>query len=238
MIRVDLHTHTHHSLDAVMSPRELVERTAEEGLDRVAVTDHGEIDGALEARALDPDRIIVGEEIRCRCRTEVIGLFLQDRIPDGLSVRETVERIRDQGGLIYAPHPFAYLRSTARRAARALRWADAAEVVNARAFVPGWNRLAASEASRRDLPACGSSDAHFPRELGRASTRLPAFRTVEEFRAVLGEARPVLDRHTGPWLHVASATQKGARLTGRAVSRVAEDLYGRRRALSGGPASG
>ena len=68
-LRVDLHSHTHHSLDAVPSPRELVERAGEAGLDRIAVTDHGEIDGALEARMLDPARVIIGEEIRCRCRT-------------------------------------------------------------------------------------------------------------------------------------------------------------------------
>jgi len=119
-LRVDLHTHTRWSPDAVTTPSELVERAAEVGLDRVAVTDHGEIDGALEARALDPGRVIVGEEIRCACGTELIGLFLEERIPMGLDAREVARRIADQGGVVYAPHPYAYARRPRRKARVAL----------------------------------------------------------------------------------------------------------------------
>src|SRR5690606_18231825 len=109
-LRIDLHAHTRFSPDATMSPRELVDRALDAGLDRIAVTDHGEIEGALEARAYAPAHVIVGEEIRCEGRTELIGLFLTERIPQGLPIEETVERIRAQGGLVYAPHPYAYAR--------------------------------------------------------------------------------------------------------------------------------
>src|SRR5690606_14345848 len=75
-LRVDLHAHTRFSPDAAMSPRELVDRALDAGVDRIAVTDHGEIEGALEARAYAPAHVIVGEEIRCEGKTELIGLFL------------------------------------------------------------------------------------------------------------------------------------------------------------------
>jgi predicted metal-dependent phosphoesterase TrpH len=212
LLRVDLHSHTRHSQDAVTTPAELVERAAEVGLDRVAVTDHGEIAGALEARSLDPSRIIVGEEIRCRCGPEFIGLFLRERVPAGLDPREVAERVADQGGVLYAPHPYAYARRARHRASTALELAEAVEVFNARAFMPAWNRRAGRTARRLGLPRCAGSDAHFPRELGRAYTLMPEFGDASEFRAVLGESRPVLESVTGPWMHLASAALKLGRL--------------------------
>lgn len=211
-IPVDLHAHTRLSPDAVMTPAELVERAAEVGLARVAVTDHGEVDGALEARAIDPGRVIVGEEIRCRCRTELIGLYLRERIPEGLPLEETAERIRDQGGVVYAPHPYAYLLLPAWRAARALAVADAVEVFNSRAFLPVWNRRAVQAAAGARLPVAAASDAHFARELGRAYAVMPYFRGPAELRDALREALPVGRRLGHPALHLASAGLKVARL--------------------------
>src|SRR5689334_6323857 len=109
VLRVDLHSHTWYSGDSLTSPETLVRRARAAGLDRIAVTDHGAIEGAFAARGFDPELVIVGEEIRCGCGTDVIGLFLQELIPVGLSLRETASRIREQGGVVYAPHPFAYL---------------------------------------------------------------------------------------------------------------------------------
>jgi predicted metal-dependent phosphoesterase TrpH len=211
LLRVDLHSHTRYSPDAYTSPAELVERAAEVGLDRVAVTDHGEIEGALEARALDPGRVIVGEEIRCRCGTEFIGLYLKERIPPGLEAREVAERVFDQGGVLYAPHPYAYARRALSRAATALELAEAVEVFNARAFLPLWNRRAGRTGRRLGLPLCAGSDAHFPRELGRAYCVMPEFGSAVEFREAARASRPVLEHVTGPWMHLASAGLKVTR---------------------------
>lgn len=219
-IRADLHTHTHHSLDAFPSPADLVRRAAEVGLDRIAVTDHGSIRGALEARERDPERVIVGEEIRCRCRTEVIGLFLSSHVPDGLRVEEAVDRIRQQGGVVYVPHPFAYLRRPGERARRALALADVVEVVNARAFLPFWNRRADRAADRRELPAGAGSDAHRLRELGRAHVRLPAFRDADGFLEAVDRAEPELLRTTGPEGHLLSVGWKAARMAGGGMARL------------------
>ena len=216
LLRVDLHAHTTYSLDAVTSPGELVERARAAGLDRIAITDHGEIDGALEARALDPSRVIVGEEIRCRCRTELIGLFLSERIPMRLELEEVVERIRDQDGVIYAPHPYAYAWRPLARAARAIGVADILEGFNARAFLPVWNAAAQRASRARQIPLGAGSDAHFGWEIGRAYTEMPHFTCASSFRRVASAARPIGVRVTHPAAHVASAGLRTVRtLSGR-----------------------
>ena len=203
-MRIDLHSHSSVSPDGWLSPVELVETAMAAGLDKVAITDHREIDGALEAFERYPDRVIVGEEIHCKKGVHVIGLFITELIPSGLSVAETVRRIRDQGGLVYVPHPFAYLWRPSMHAQLALAEADVVEVFNSRAFLPFWNRRAAEAASERGLPGAASTDAHFPWEFGRAYTELPEFSDVAEFRLALDKARPVGNRKGSPWLHVGS----------------------------------
>jgi predicted metal-dependent phosphoesterase TrpH len=207
-LRVDLHVHTCWSPDARTTPSDLVERAAEVGLDRVAVTDHGEIEGALRAHALDGRRIIVGEEIRCRGRTEIIGLFLSERVPDGLPLEEAVERIRDQGGLVYAPHPWAYLVRPGRHARRSIAAADIVEVFNSRAFWGRWNRKAGASALRHDRAAAASTDAHFPHELGRAWTEVPAFEGPSQLVEAVRAGRPEGRAIGSPALHAASAAWK------------------------------
>ena len=208
VLRVDLHSHTNCSYDAVTTPCDLVERAREAGLDRIAVTDHGCLEGAWRAREIDSELVIVGEEIRCRCRTEVIGLFLTERIPMRLPMEEVVERIRDQGGVVYAPHPYAYLWKPIARARRAMAVADVVEAFNARAFVPAWNRSASRSATARRIPRGAGSDAHFPLEIGRAFTEMPAYTTAAELLDVLPQARPVGVTVTNPLYFVASTTAK------------------------------
>lgn len=210
-LRVDLHTHTDHSPDAGMSPERLVECARERRLDRVAVTDHDAIEGALRARDAAPELVIVGEEISCRGRVELIGLFLESRIPSGLPVEEAAARIRDQGGVVYAPHPFAYLIGTDRRSRSALEVADVVEAVNARAFWPDWNRRSGEAVRRTGLPGAAGSDAHFAGEVGRAYTLLPEFRTAAEFLSAVREAESVLRTRTTPLLHVASMAVRAFR---------------------------
>lgn len=216
-VRVDLHTHTHYSLDARMSPATLVARARTRGIDRIAVTDHNAIDGAREAHALDPDRVIVGEEVRCEGFIDIIGLFLTELIPAGLPVETVAQRIRAQGGVVYAPHPFAYPVGTRSRAAAALAVADVVEVVNARAFLPWWNRRAARAASQRGLPGAAGSDAHFPAEIGWCYAEMPSFTGAQEFLDAVRRATLVQRRVRGPLFHVASL---GLELTRRAYRRL------------------
>ena len=217
-MRIDLHCHSSVSPDGWLSPTELVERAVAAGLDKVAITDHREIDGAIEAHKRYPQRVIVGEEIHCKKGTHIIGLFLSDLIPSALTVEETVRRVRDQGGLVYAPHPFAYAWDADRHAELALDGADVVEVFNSRAFLPVWNRRAAEAASARGLPGAASTDAHFPWEFGRAFTELPSFSDSAGFRSAVEQARPVGRKIGSPWLHVASKLIAEARSVSTAIA--------------------
>ncbi len=221
VVKVDLHSHTRYSRDSVMAPAQLVARARAVGLHRIAVTDHNTIDGARAASAIDPSLIIIGEEIDTRERTHLIGLFLHERIPPGLPVRETAERIRAQGGVVYAPHPYAYLTEPARHAEEAIGVADLVEVFNSRAFLGLWNGRALRAAESRQLPAAAGSDSHFPREIGAAWTELPEFHTADEFRQSLRLARAVGRRTQSPFVHVASAAIQMAK-------GIAERAHGRR----------
>jgi predicted metal-dependent phosphoesterase TrpH len=175
-----------------------------QGLDKIAITDHETIDGALVAHRRHPDRVVVGEEINCSCGTHLIGLFLLEHVPSGLSIETTADLIRQQGGVVYAPHPFAYITRSVERAKRLIAASDMVEVFNSRAFLPPWNNRAATLAHERALPVAASSDAHFPWEIGRAYTDLPYFDTADEFRESMPHARPIGIRTGSPWLHVGS----------------------------------
>jgi hypothetical protein len=210
-IRVDLHAHTRRSPDAWTPPADFVRRAAAAGLDRIAVTDHGRLDGAREAAAADPTRVIVGLEVRCREAVDLIGLFVHEEIADHVPAAEAAAAIHAQGGVVYAPHPFAYRTRAVERATLVLSVADVVEVFNARAFLPMWNRRARGAAAERGLPGFASSDAHFPWEIGRAWTELPAFDGATSFLAAAREARPVGRRLGSPLLHVASIALSLAR---------------------------
>ncbi|MGH7504452.1 MAG: PHP-associated domain-containing protein [Longimicrobiales bacterium] len=211
MIRIDLHAHTRYSPDSTMTPAELVERARGVGLDRIAVTDHNGMDGAFEAWSLDPQLVIRGEEVDCADGTDIIGLFMTEPIPRGLPVEEVAARIRDQGGVVYAPHPFAYVRRQMKRALQALQVADVVEVFNARAFVGAWNRRAARAAHALGLPAAASTDAHFAHEIGNAYTELPAFSSGPQLRESLRSARAVGVRTVHPFIHARSLTTEALR---------------------------
>jgi predicted metal-dependent phosphoesterase TrpH len=210
-LKVDLHSHTWYSADSLTSPERLIARARAAQLDRIAVTDHDAIDGALEAHARAPDLVIVGEEIRCACLTEVIGLFLQSWIPGGMSLEETAAAIREQNGVVFIPHPFAYLRGGAEKAAKALPYADIVEVFNSRAFYPDWNRKAKEQAARREIPEAACSDSHFPWEFGRAYTEMPYFNDAQSFLAAAANARAVAVRKANPLIHCASISIHAAR---------------------------
>ncbi len=226
IVRVDLHAHTDCSPDATMAPADFVERAMSAGLDRVAITDHNEIDGALEAKSRYPEQVIVGEEITCRCGTHIIGLFLSRRVPDGRSAEETAENIRDQGGIVYAPHPYAYAIRSTWHAQRALAVAEAVEVFNSRAFWPRWNWRAGQAAIAHGLPSVAGSDAHFSWELGRAYTEMPVFSSAITFRESLRSARPVGLKTSTPWVHVASRSLMDLRRLTRRRVRPAARQHG------------
>lgn len=174
--RVDLHMHTSHSSDCLSDPSDVVSLARAKGLDRIAVTDHDEISGAFAASELDPELVIVGEEVRTAEGLDLIGLYLEEHVTPGASFLDTAEAIRAQGGITYLPHPFDSHRGADEAFFDEVAAAvDLVEGFNARIHDPARNERAVSWARRHDLPVGAGSDAHLLREIGRGVLSCPPF---------------------------------------------------------------
>ena len=204
LIDVDLHMHTDHSGDCATPVEVLLATAAEQGLGAIAVTDHNEISGALEARRqaaeLDPDhavKVIVAEEVKTAEQGEVIGLFLEEKIPRGLSLEETVAEIKRQGGLVYVPHPFDRMHSVPdyEHLLKILDDVDAIEVFNPRVAIGAFNEEAARFAAKYRIVAGAGSDSHVAQGLGSVRIRMRDFDGPQEFLQSLRDA-DILTRPT------------------------------------------
>lgn len=209
-LRADLHNHTYYSPDSILSPRELVKRCLKRDINCIAVTDHNTVRGGLEVsrivseRGIENLRVIVGEEVRS-ADGEILGLFLNEDLPRGLSAEETIERIRAQGGLVGVPHPFDWLRSALdyeRMKALADR-IDFIETYNARIVFSHHNRRAGRFAAEHGLAVSAGSDAHSPWEVGRAYMRIRQFDGAQDFLSALRDGR-IAGRLSSPFIHLTS----------------------------------
>lgn len=205
MLRVEFHCHTIASKDSLTRPRDLVEACRRKGIDRVVVTDHNTIAGARAAQALDPERVIVGEEI-LTTRGEILAAFVTEEIPAGLTPQETIRRLKEQGAFISVSHPFDRFREGGWREEDLLEifpLVDAIEVYNSRCMLPRFNREAKRFAEEHNLAGTVGSDAHAAFELGRSLLMLEQFEGPEEMRAVIRKAR-FEARWSPPWFHLSS----------------------------------
>jgi glycosyltransferase involved in cell wall biosynthesis len=193
LIEVDLHMHTDHSHDCATPVEVLIAEARARGLGAIAVTDHNEISGALEARRKAEGtglKVIVGEEIKTGGQGEVIGLFLEEKIPRGMTLAETIGEIRRQGGVVYVPHPFDRLHSVPdyEHLLGVLDEVDAIEIFNPRVAISEFNEEAARFAAKYRIPAGAGSDAHVPQGLGSVRIRMRDFNGPEEFLESLRDA--------------------------------------------------
>lgn len=196
-INADLHVHSCYSHDCTSSIDSILETAREVGLGAIAIADHNEIDGALLARDLaegDPF-VIVAEEINTS-EGEVIGLFLEELIPKGLTFDRTLSLIKEQGGLVYIPHPFDALRMTPsyRTLVDNLHRIDVIEIYNAKVALASFNLSAERFASKYNIVAGAGSDAHVLQALGTALLHMPRFHDATSFLAALWEA-DIIARH-------------------------------------------
>jgi predicted metal-dependent phosphoesterase TrpH/glycosyltransferase involved in cell wall biosynthesis len=185
-IVADLHMHTTWSHDCSIEVDELLDHAEAEGLGAIAITDHNVFGGAREAieRARGRKLIVIpGEEVKTADEGEVIGLFLRDGIPRGMSFAETVAAIREQEGVVYLPHPFDRMHAIPFPATlhRHLHEIDVLEVYNARLLFEGYNDEAVRFARKYGLPAGAGSDAHVLQGVGTGALRMRAFDGPEEF---------------------------------------------------------
>jgi predicted metal-dependent phosphoesterase TrpH len=197
LIDVDLHMHTDHSHDCATPVEVLLATAREQGLGAIAVTDHNEISGALEAAAQaegsgphPPVKVIVGEEVKTAAQGEVIGLFIKEKIPRGMTLEETVAEIKRQGGLVYVPHPFDRMHSVPdyQHLLRILDDVDAIEVFNPRVAIGAFNAEAVRFAAKYRIVAGAGSDSHVAQGLGSVRIRMRNFDGPQEFLQSLRDA--------------------------------------------------
>jgi len=205
MLRIEFHCHTEYSKDSLASPASLLAACRRKKIDRLVVTDHNTIDGALACQQLDPQRVIVGEEILTQAG-ELLAAFVREVVPPGLPPLEAIARLRDQGAFISVSHPFDTMRKGHWKLDALLEIAplvDAIETFNARCFTAAANTAAQEFARQHNLAGTAGSDAHTPYELGRGLMILPEFKDAEGLRAVLPQAS-FKTRLSSPWIHVTS----------------------------------
>jgi predicted metal-dependent phosphoesterase TrpH len=188
---------------------QVIEAAKRRGLDRIAVTDHNRVEGALRLRDIAPELVIVGEEIRTT-EGELLCFFLQQEVPGGLSPEETIARVRDQGGVVGISHPMDQVRREAmglRTLTRIRDQLDCVEVFNARSLLPSHNRRVAAWAAGLGLPGTAGSDAHHPIEIGRAYVEMPPFSSGDDFLEKLAVGQ-IQGRLSPLWVHFLSTWAK------------------------------
>lgn len=190
LLHVDFHCHTIFSKDSLTTPEKLLATCQRKGIDRVAITDHNTIAGALRAKELDPDRVIIGEEI-LTTEGELLAFFVEDEIPPGLTPQATIGQLKDQGAFISVSHPFDVFRKGHWKTEilqEILPYIDAIETFNARCMWPGFNWQAQKFARQHNLVGTHGSDAHAAFEIGRGSLLLPPFHDTNSLREALKHA--------------------------------------------------
>jgi len=205
MIKLEFHCHTHASKDSLTRPVDLIAVARRRGIDRVVITDHNSIAGAREAQAIDPELIIVGEEIMTT-QGEILAAFVQEEIPAGLSPLETIVQLKAQGAFISVSHPFDELREGGwmeNDLLEILPLVDAIEVYNSRCMFPRFNLRARAFAERHDLAGTVGSDAHAAFEVGRSLLLLDQFSGADGLRKVIRTAKMQV-KWSPWWFHLTS----------------------------------
>jgi glycosyltransferase involved in cell wall biosynthesis len=196
LIDVDLHMHTDHSHDCATPVEVLLATARDQGLGAIAVTDHNVVSGAHEAAAKAKDygvKVIVAEEVKTGHQGEVIGLFIDEQIPRGLTLAETVAEIKRQGGLVYVPHPFDRMHAVPdyEHLLTIIEDIDLMEVYNPRVAIGSFNEEAERFAAKYRILAAAGSDSHVAQGLGSVRVRMRDFDGPQEFLESLRSAEIV-----------------------------------------------
>lgn len=200
-VRVDCHSHTMWSGDCTTTPEEIHEAVAESQIEVLCITDHNVIAGAERLADELPCRVVIGEELRVG-QGEIIGLFLTERLPIGIGIVEAATRIREQGGIVYIPHPFDPMRNCLRPEEIDLLVAeglvDAIEGHNSKTSLRSLNQAAVDYGHKNGLVVGAGSDAHVPSALGAGYVLMPDFDGPADFLDAMGQGHPVGHHYDKP----------------------------------------
>ncbi len=204
MLKADLHIHTRYSLDCNTPLEEIISCCQKRDINCIAIADHGTIEGALKMQKIAPFPVIIAEEIMTPYG-EIMGMFLTEGIPSGISVEETISRIRAQSGLVVIPHPFDRFRPSALDGGiladlMAQKQIDAIEVFNSRTPLYRSSNKARAFARKHGIPGTAGSDAHTPYEVGNAYVEMPEFSGWDDFLESLAQGK-IVGRRTNPLTH-------------------------------------
>ena len=191
MLKADLHIHTEYSMDCNTPLEKIISRCLELGINCIAIADHGTAKGALKMQKIAPFPVIVAEEILTP-HGEIMGMFLKETIPSGLSVEETISRIRAQGGLVNIPHPFETIRGSSLNGKiieEIAEQIDLMEVLNSRSPFPANSVKAQAFAQKHGIAQGAGSDAHTLYEIGNAYVQMPEFNGKDEFLQALAQGK-------------------------------------------------
>ena len=191
-----------------MPLEKIINRCLEIGIDCIAIADHGTAEGALKMQDLAPFKVIVAEEILTPYG-EIMGMFLKETIPSGLSVEKTISEIKAQDALVCVPHPFDTFRPSAlggKMLEEIIEHVDVIEIFNARAVFQRPSSLAKNFAQKHGIPGSAGSDAHTPYEVGNAYIQIPEFIGKDGFLQSLAKGK-VVGRRSNPLVHFNSLAQ-------------------------------
>lgn len=231
LIDVDLHMHTDHSGDCATPVEHLLATAREQGLGAIAITDHNEISGALEAAGKSARygvKVIVGEEVKTASQGEVIGLFLSERIPRGLTLAETVAEIKRQDGIVYVPHPFDRMHAVPdyEHLLPIIDQIDAIEIYNPRVAIGAFNEEAERFAAKYRIVRGAGSDSHVAAGLGSVRIRMRDFDGPQEFLESLRHAE--IHTKSGTLLYVQALKFLETKATPAAARRARRERRVRR----------
>lgn len=211
MVNLELHCHTNHSACGFIRPENIEPLCLKKGIDVIAITDHNTIQGALRVRQLAQKiTVIVAEEIKTS-KGDIIGYFLEREIPSLMTPADTINAIKDQGGIVSVPHPFDQMR-TSRLSPDTLNLIldkiDMIEIFNSRDILKKQNTAVIRQALENGVVPVSASDAHFGVEIGHSITAIEAFDTPAQFLKNLRNAECLRQKSCSLWVHIATKLLK------------------------------
>jgi len=209
LIKIDMHIHTYFSSDGRNTLNDIIDIINKRNIDKIFITDHNTIKGALKFRKYFPDRIFIGEEVKT-LSGEVIVYFVKEEIPANLTLTETVNIANEQNCFISVPHPLDRYRNSAvgfNNLERIKDKIDAVEVFNSRCLIDKNNHDAYKYAKDNRLLITAGSDAHVKYEIGLAGLILPDFIDMESFKISVRQAE-YFGKLSSPLVHIPSTIEK------------------------------
>jgi predicted metal-dependent phosphoesterase TrpH len=217
LLKADLHIHSRYSMDCSTQLEKIIKRCQKLKIDCIAIADHGTAEGGLEMQKIAPFKVIVAEEI-LTTQGEIMGMFLKETIPSGITPQEAIKRIREQGALVNIPHPFETIRGSALKDNTIDEIAediDLMEVLNSRSPFPANTNKAKAFAQQHNIPGGAGSDAHIIAEIGNAYIEIPDFNTPAEFLKSVAQGK-IYGKRSNIFVHVPTTL---ARLKAKIIRR-------------------